>query len=94
MSKQEREKSRRDAWLLTRAHGKTRFVLIAGTAWGFLFVAGTNLARVFLQHKPVDWSILPISLCVAVVSGCGLALWNWSSNEKKYPPPSATGQGR
>jgi hypothetical protein len=94
MSKQEREKSRRDAWLLTRAHGKTRFVLIAGTAWGLLFVAGTDLARVYLEHKPVDWSILPISLCVAVVCGCGLAFWNWSSNEKKYAPPSPTGQGR
>jgi hypothetical protein len=94
MNKQEREKSRRDAWLLTRAHGKGRFVLIAGTAWGVLFVAGTNLARVFLEHKPVDWSIFPISLCVAVVCGCGLALWNWSSNEKRFVPPSAAGQGR
>jgi hypothetical protein len=94
MNKQEREKSRRDAWLLTRAKGKGKFVLIAGTAWGFLFVAGTNLARVYLEHKPIDWDIVPITLCVAVVSGCGLALWNWSSNEKKYAPPSAARQRR
>jgi hypothetical protein len=94
MSKLEREKSRRDAWLITRAHGKSRYVLIAGTAWGVLFVAGTNLARVFFQHQPVNWNFLPISLCVAVAAGCGLAPWNWSASEKKYGPSSAAGQGR
>jgi len=92
MNKPEREKSRREAWLLTRARGRTRFIFAAGAIWGCFYALAMLLFRVFIDHKPIDMDAILFCLAVAAAAGCVAAFWIWNINEKKFGPSSADKQ--
>jgi hypothetical protein len=89
MNKSEREKSRREAWLLTRARGRTRFVFVAGVAWGCFYALAMILFRLFVDHKPLDVDSVLFCIAVAALAGAAAAFWTWQMNEKKFGPFAA-----
>jgi hypothetical protein len=86
MNTTEKDKSRREAWLLMRARGKKRYVFVYGTFWGALFLVAKILVRALIEHKATDWGYLPIEIVVVIALGWGLYFWAWKSNERKYGP--------
>jgi hypothetical protein len=88
----EKQRSRREAWLLMRARGKRRYVFVYGTSWVALFVQGKNLGRVLISRMAVEWGYLPFDLVITVALGWGLFYWIWRTNEKKYGPSLADRQ--
>jgi hypothetical protein len=89
LDKAEKFEKKHRSWEKMRKRGRQSIALLYGSlGWGGFMILFMNCARVFLDHKRLDWTYVMIGGLIFPLAGYFWGLWMWRWCEEHFHGPT------